>query len=92
MESLKHELEEKMIKAGKFGYMARGVVWFLVGWLFIKAAMENNSQEAGGTGSAFQFLENSSYGSFLLGAVALGLICYGVFMFMRARYQPISTA
>ena len=80
-----------MIRAGKFGYMARGVVWLLIGYLFLKAAKNANPEEAGGTGSAFQFLEEASYGSFLLGAVALGLLCYGVFMFMRARYQPIST-
>lgn len=88
---VKHEYESLMIKGGKFGYMARGVVWLLIGYLFLNAALHANPKEAGGTGSAFQFLEEVSYGSFLLGALALGLLCYGVFMFMRARYQPINT-
>jgi len=86
-----NEYEDLMIRAGKFGYMARGIVWVLIGYLFMKAALEANPDEAGGTQSAFQFLEDAAYGSFLLGAVALGLLCYGVFMFMRARYQPVST-
>lgn len=88
---LKHEIESKMIRAGKAGYIARGIVWLIIGWLFLKAAMNSNPNEAGGTSSAFQFLESSSYGSYLLGAVALGLICYGIFMFMRAKYQSINT-
>ncbi len=86
---LKHEAEEMMIRAGKAGYIARGIVWVIIGWLFLKAAMNSNPQQAGGSESAFKFLEDSSYGSYLLGAVALGLICYGIFMFMRAKYKAI---
>ncbi|GAB3813920.1 DUF1206 domain-containing protein [Pontibacter rugosus] len=89
---LKHEIEEQMIRAGKIGYVARGVVWLVIGYLFLQAALQSNPQQAGGNTAAFQFLENSSYGSFILGAVAIGLVCYGVFMFMRARFQPIHTS
>ena len=88
---LKSDIESKMIKAGKLGYIARGVVWAVIGYLFLKAALQSDAQQAGGSSSAFAFLEQSSFGSFVLGAVALGLICYGVFMFMRAKYQPIYT-
>lgn len=88
---MKSDVESKMIKAGKLGYIARGVVWAVIGYLFLKAALQSDSQEAGGSSSAFAFLEQSSYGSFILGAVAIGLICYGIFMFMRAKYQPIYT-
>ena len=89
---LKHEIEGVMIRAGKIGYIARGIVWIIIAYLFLKAALNANPNEAGGSGSAFQFLENSSYGSYLLGAVAIGLIFYGVFMFMRARYQVINVS
>ena len=88
---LKSDVEGKMIKAGKLGYIARGIVWLVIGYLFLQAALKSDAQEAGGSSSAFAFLEQSSYGSFILGAVAIGLICYGVFMFMRAKYQPIYT-
>ncbi|MBB6610352.1 DUF1206 domain-containing protein [Pontibacter sp. Tf4] len=87
---LKHEVESTMIRAGKIGYVARGIVWIIIGYLFLRAALQSDPEEAGGSGSAFTFLENSSYGSFLLGAVALGLICYGVFMFMRARHEALA--
>ncbi|MEJ8801786.1 DUF1206 domain-containing protein [Pontibacter sp. H249] len=89
---LKHDMETKLVRMGKIGYIARGVVWIVIGYLFLKAALSSNAQEAGSSSQAFQFLETSSYGSFLLGAVAVGLIFYGAFMFMRAKYQPIGTS
>ncbi|MFT2007766.1 DUF1206 domain-containing protein [Pontibacter sp. 13R65] len=88
---IKPEVKGMLIRAGKAGYVARGVVWLVIGYMFLKAALEANSNEAGGSQRAFQFLENSSYGSYLLGIVALGLICYGVFMFVRAKYEVIQT-
>ncbi len=89
--NLRPEIEKMLIRAGKLGYIARGIVWMIIGYLFLKAATEARSSEAGGSSKAFQFLEEGTYGSYLLGAVALGLICYGIFMFVRARYQTIST-
>jgi hypothetical protein len=89
--SIKTELKEMIIRSGKVGYSARGVVWGLIGYLFIKAALEANASQAGDSSRAFAFLEKASYGSFLLGAVALGLFCYGLFMFVRARYEIINT-
>ena len=88
--SIQANIKDMLMKAGKVGYIARGIVWGIIGFLFLKAAMNSNAQEAGGSTSAFQFLEQS-YGSILLGAIALGLICYGVFMFVRARYEVINT-
>ncbi|WP_461490846.1 DUF1206 domain-containing protein [Pontibacter sp. HJ8] len=89
---LQPDLQKSLVRAGKVGYFARGVVWLIIGYLFLKAALESDSSEAGGSGRAFQFLEDNAYGSYLLGAVALGLICYGVFMFVRARYETIRTS
>jgi hypothetical protein len=79
-----------LLKAGKIGYVARGIVWVIIGWLFIKAAMSSNSSEAGDTSKAFSFLADAAYGSYLLAILAIGLICYGVFNFIRARYQSFT--
>lgn len=89
--SIKTEMKEMIIRSGKIGYIARGIVWGLIGYLCIKAAMEANANQAGGSSRAFAFLEKASYGSFMLGAVALGMFCYGIFMFVRARYEVINT-
>ena len=76
-----------LLTAGKIGYVARGIVWLIIGWLFAKAALHSNSSEAGDTSKAFSFLAEASYGSYMLAAVAAGLICYGVFNFIRVRYE-----
>ncbi|WP_299821818.1 DUF1206 domain-containing protein [uncultured Pontibacter sp.] len=88
---LKSDIEGKMVRMGKVGYVARGIVWLVIGYMFLKAALDADANEAGGSNQAFKFLENSAYGSFLLGAVAVGLVFYGLFMFMRAKYQPVGT-
>jgi uncharacterized membrane protein YidH (DUF202 family) len=81
-----------LVKMGKLGYVARGIVWLVVGWFFIKAAYDTSPSEAGDSGSIFHWVESGPYGSLLLAVLALGLICYGVFMFTRARYQHIHTS
>ena len=76
-----------LLRSGKIGYTARGLVWLLVAYLLFKAALHANSSEAGNTGKAFRFVEASAFGSYLLGAIGLGLIAYGVFNFIRAKYE-----
>lgn len=76
-----------LLGSGKVGYLARGFVWFIVAFLLFKAALHSNSKEAGSTGDAFEFLQDASYGNYLLAALALGLVAYGVFNFVRARYE-----
>jgi hypothetical protein len=73
--------------AAKAGYTARGVTWMLIGWLFGNAAWHANASEAGDSSKAFTVLSETSYGIYLLAAMGLGLICYGVFNFIRARYE-----
>lgn len=75
-------------KAGVVGYVSRGVVLCIIGYLFLQAAIQSNPSEAQGTEGAFDLLQNT-FGNILMGLVALGLVGYGVFMFVRARYERI---
>ena len=76
-----------LLRSGKIGYIARGIVWLIIAFLLLRAALHNNSSEAGDTSKAFSFIENASFGSYLLGALGIGLLAYGVFNFIRARYE-----
>jgi hypothetical protein len=73
--------------SGRWGYMARGVVFTILGGFLIEAGLHANPQQAKGVGSALDLLAAQAYGPLLLGIVAVGLISYGVFMFVEARYR-----
>lgn len=76
-----------LLYSGKAGYVARGVVWLVIAYLLSKAALHENAAKAGDSGKAFVFVENASFGSYLLGALGMGLMAYGFFNFVRARYE-----
>ena len=84
---LDHRVQDLVMKAGKVGHTARGIVIAIVAYSLMRAAIEANPSEANGTKGAFDFIQSSSYGSWLLGLVAVGLACYGVFMIVKARYR-----
>jgi hypothetical protein len=74
-------------RAGQVGLTARGVVFGIIGAFLIQAALHAKAREARGLGGALLALEQSPYGPWLLGAVALGLVVYGLYMFVEARYR-----
>lgn len=76
-------------KAGIIGYISRGIVLVIVGYLVFHAALTSNPKEAKGTEGAFTFIENK-FGSLLMAIIAVGLIGYGIFMFVKAKYQRIT--
>tara|TARA_R110002020_G_scaffold454448_1_gene669925 strand:- start:48477 stop:49265 length:789 start_codon:yes stop_codon:yes gene_type:complete len=81
--------KKALIRSGKIGFTARGIVIAIISFLLFKAAYTANSQEAGGKVEAFKFLKNE-FGAIVLGVVALGLLAYGVFMILLARYRRIN--
>lgn len=89
-DKMKEEERKALMTAGRFGYTARGIVIGIVGILFLKAAMNSNASQADGTEGAFHFLQSTGYGPWLMGVVALGLMAYGIFCFVMAKYRPIN--
>jgi hypothetical protein len=74
---------------GVFGYLARMVVFLLVGYGAIKAALDYNPRNAVGLDGALQKLAHSSYGPALLGIVAAGLIGFALYCIADARYRRL---
>ncbi len=74
-------------RSGRLGFTARGIVFGIIGVFLIAAARHSNASEAGGVGKALQTLAGQSYGPLLLGLVSLGLIAYGIFCLVEARYR-----
>ncbi|GAB2761642.1 DUF1206 domain-containing protein [Salinimicrobium soli] len=86
---LKHEYEF-IRKSGRFGYAARGVVFGIISFFLVKVILQHNAQVYKGTEGALQYLLSFSYGSWLLGATATGLIGYGIFNMMVARHAQLT--
>ena len=88
-----NEMDEKTqtfaTRTGQAGLSARGVVFGIIGFFLIQAAMHSSAGEARGLSGALRALEQQSYGQWLLGIVALGLIAYGFYMLVQARYRRI---
>ena len=79
-------------RAGRFGLAARGVVFSMMGWLFITAARQHDASEAAGLEGVLNELAASSESPWLLGVVAIGLMAYAVFCFVKARYRHFQVA
>lgn len=79
-------------RAGRIGYAARGMVLSLMGAFLVQAALQTAPDKARGLGGALRTLAGQPFGPYVLGTVALGLMAYGAFMFVVARYRRIEPA
>jgi hypothetical protein len=77
---------------GRYGLATRGVVLGVAGLLVIRAAATYNPEQAGGVGEVLAQLWAQPASKWLLGTVALGLVAYGVFALIEARYRFIPSA
>ncbi|WP_256871340.1 DUF1206 domain-containing protein [Paenarthrobacter nitroguajacolicus] len=70
---------------GVAGYIAKGIALFLVGLLVVIAAVRAQPEQSTGLDGSLKALKEQPYGPYLLAAVALGLIAYGLFLMVKAR-------
>jgi hypothetical protein len=71
---------------GKAGYTAKGVAFGIVGGLFLYAALTHDPKKSGGLDQALHKVLQQPFGPFLLVVIAVGIACYGLFCFARARH------
>jgi Domain of Unknown Function (DUF1206) len=74
---------------GVFGHLARMVVFGLIGYGLVKAAVDYDPRTAIGLDGALNKLSHNSYGPFLLGVIAAGLIGFALYSIADARYAKI---
>ena len=74
---------------GALGFTARAVIYGLMGYFFIVAAIYSDANEAVGIDGALMILANTYYGKTLLFIAAVGLICHGILSLYEARYRRI---
>jgi hypothetical protein len=75
--------------AGRLGFFARGIAFGLIGVFLVIAGTQARPDQARGLGGALASLTEQPFGPWLLGLVGFGLIGYGVYLLIAARYRPM---
>jgi hypothetical protein len=75
-----------VIRLGRFGMFARGVIFLVIGWFLVQAGLHHDPGQVQGFGGAFVFLLGQPFGRVLLGIVALGFVALGLHSFACARW------
>jgi hypothetical protein len=76
-----------VLGVSRFGIAARGVVFCLIGFFLARAALRHDAGEAGGIRESLRALSELGRWPFVL--VAVGLVAYGVYELVNARYRRI---
>jgi hypothetical protein len=71
---------------GRIGVATRGLVFAVIGYSFVRAAQTENAEQAKAMGSAVASLSETPW---LYTFVAVGLILFGVFSLIQARYRIV---
>ena len=74
---------------GTAGHAARAVVFGLVGAFLVKAALEYDPEDAVGLDGALKEVAAQPYGRYLLAFVGAGLLLYGLYCLLEARYRRV---
>ena len=77
---------------GRVGTTARALAIGAAGAFLLLAAYQSAPEETRGLGGALETIQHQPLGSYMLGVIAAGLILYGLFMFLVARYRYIDTS
>jgi Domain of Unknown Function (DUF1206) len=84
-----HQTRRWARRIARVGYFGRGLAMLPVGFFMLSAGWHERAQEARGVGAALWALHDQPGGDIVLVLLGLGLIAFGVFAFVEARYRPI---
>jgi Domain of Unknown Function (DUF1206) len=88
-EQMSESVKRSFTALGVFGHLARMVVFALIGYFLVRAAIDYDPDKAIGLDGALAALRDASYGLFLLGIVAAGLIGFAAYSIADARYRKV---
>jgi hypothetical protein len=73
-------------RLGRLGFATRGVAFGVIGAFLLVAARQARAEEARGLAGALAAVAAQPFGPWLLGAVAVGMLAYGAFLLVEARF------
>lgn len=77
------------VPLARAGYIGRGLATFPLGVFLLRAGWEVRSAEARTWADALQAVEGQPFGSAIVTLLALGLVAFGLFGVVEARYRRI---
>jgi len=83
-----HLVERLVHHLGPIGWMARALVTALVGVFFVQAALNYDANQAQGFDGALRQAASGGW-VWLVAATGLGLVVYGVYCLLTARYRVL---
>ena len=88
-EQMSPGVDQAFTAVGVVGHLARAVVFALIGWFVVKAAIDYDPDKAVGLDQALAKLSSSAFGPVVLGIVAAGLIAFACYSVLDARYRRV---
>jgi hypothetical protein len=76
-----------VLGVSRFGIAARGLVFCMIGFFLARAVLRHDARQAGGLRESLQTLANLGRWPFVV--VAVGLVAYGIYELLNARYRRI---
>jgi hypothetical protein len=79
--------QNAVVRLGQVGYIARGAVVAGIGVAAVDAAVTYKAARAEGVDGVLRSFASTDFGPWLLVIVALGLIAFGIFSFLEAKWR-----
>ena len=80
---------ERVVPLARAGYAARGVVYLPMGIFVVLAGLNTRAEEARSFGASLDVLQSQPYGAWILGGTGLGIMAFGAFALVEARWRRI---
>jgi hypothetical protein len=88
-EQMSPQVRKTSVGLGRFGYVAKGLAFLVVGVLVVVAGYTADPEKSGGLDTALKTMVHQSYGQLLLLFVAAGFAAFGVYCFFQSRYRKV---
>lgn len=86
---MRGDTQKWVVRIGRIGLAARGIVFVLIGVGVVKAGLSANAGQARDLGEALREIGSQPFGAILLVLVAGGLAAYGAYQVTMAKYRRI---
>lgn len=89
LSELSAQQQKWVVNISRAGISARALVFVILGFFLLQAARQAEAGEVKGLSGILDTLAAQPFGQILLAVVALGLVGYGIYMLVQARYRQI---